>query len=426
MPSTAQSKAKSGKSNIGNHAMKLRIPHTGGQRAIYKHPARFQVVVCGRRWGKTELGKTLAMRELTEDKKHVAWVSPTAKMSGEVWREFLLGLSPIADWISVQEKTIILNNGSKITFWTAENYPTLRGQAFDLVILDEAAMYVDGSKLWNAVVRPALSDRHGKAYFLSTPAGRNWFHDMYLLGDPTSSKYNTSYQSWNFPSNTSPFFPADEFAEVQITSHERFFRQEYMAEFLLDAGEVFKGVFEVSFLEPLEIAYTGNFVLGIDLGRKHDATVIQVMDSDTLTQVDMLVLQTMDFELQKQEIIKVCNKWRPYTVMVEENNFGIALMDMFKDNYDIPIESFYTTSKSKKQIIEQLAVNIREKNVTLLNDQRQITELQAYTFKTSEQGNIKFGAPSGYNDDTVMSLAICLQAALNSSGTFGAGIPLIA
>lgn len=426
MPSTTQSKERSGKKGVSNHAMKLHVPHTGGQRAIYKHPARFQIVVCGRRWGKTELGKTLAMRELSEPGKHVAWVSPTTKMSGEVWREFLVGLSPIADWISVQEKTIILNNFSKMTFWTAENYHTLRGQAFDLAILDEAAMYQDGEQFWNGVLRPALADRHGKAYFLSTPAGRNWFYDLYLLGDPTYVKHHSAYQSWNFPSNTSPYFPEDEFEQVKITSHERFFNQEYLAQFMIDAGEVFKGVHEVSILEALEVAYEGNFVIGIDLGRKHDATVIQVMDADTLTQVDMIILNAMDFQLQKEEIIKACRKWNPYTVLVEENNFGIALLDMFKDEHDIPMESFYTTAKSKKEIIEDLAVYIREKYITLIKDPTQISELQAYTFKTSDSGNIKFGSPSGYHDDTVMSLAICLHAAKTSSGTFGAAIPMIA
>ena len=35
---------------------------TGGQLAIAQHPARFKVVMCGRRWGKTFLGVFLCFK----------------------------------------------------------------------------------------------------------------------------------------------------------------------------------------------------------------------------------------------------------------------------------------------------------------------------------------------------------------------------
>ena len=40
-----------------------------GQAQVLDHPARFKVVACGRRWGKTELGKTTLLRAASGERK---------------------------------------------------------------------------------------------------------------------------------------------------------------------------------------------------------------------------------------------------------------------------------------------------------------------------------------------------------------------
>src|SRR5689334_288184 len=57
------------------------------QQVVYASPARFKVVACGRRWGKTELGKRIAV-EIAQQGKTVWWISPNYGVSLDVWRAF--------------------------------------------------------------------------------------------------------------------------------------------------------------------------------------------------------------------------------------------------------------------------------------------------------------------------------------------------
>jgi hypothetical protein len=67
-------------------------PHSG-QRRILQDMRRFNVLACGRRFGKTTFGIERLVRPALEGYP-VAWFSPTYKMLSEVWRTFSLILGP--------------------------------------------------------------------------------------------------------------------------------------------------------------------------------------------------------------------------------------------------------------------------------------------------------------------------------------------
>jgi hypothetical protein len=64
----------------------------------------------------------------------------------------------------------------RIQLYGSDNPDALRGQYFDLVILDEIAD--QNPKIWNEIIRPALADRKGKAMFIGTPKGQNHFKEL--------------------------------------------------------------------------------------------------------------------------------------------------------------------------------------------------------------------------------------------------------
>ena len=61
-----------------------KLPGSGGQREIAEHPARFKVVCCGRRWGKTLLGVVLCLRTALPGGR-TWWVAPHYKEAREGW-----------------------------------------------------------------------------------------------------------------------------------------------------------------------------------------------------------------------------------------------------------------------------------------------------------------------------------------------------
>ena len=56
-----------------------------GQRKVVDNPARFQVLACGRRWGKTRLGAALCMESALKGGR-AWWVAPSYKMGAVGWR----------------------------------------------------------------------------------------------------------------------------------------------------------------------------------------------------------------------------------------------------------------------------------------------------------------------------------------------------
>ena len=75
------------------------------------------------------------------------------------------------------------------------------------------------------------------------------------------------------------------------------------------------------------------------------------------------------------------------------------------------IQPFLTTSKSKQDIIEQLAVANQNKEVSFLPLDWLKKEFDVFTYEYNPKTrNIKYSAPSGFHDDGIMSSAIGYEA----------------
>lgn len=390
----------------------LTKPHKGGQRAIYRHPARFQIVACGRRFGKTEFGKLIVSEALFRYHTEVWYIAPTYKMSSRVWRDFRFGLAPFATDVSAQDRMMWFPGGdAMLAVWSGEAGDTMRGGAPGLVVIDEAAMITD-PELWQAVIRPALTDRRGRAVFLSTPRGRNWFWDLFMLGlDPLEP----NYKSWNFPSWNNPALPAGEIEEAKRGIPERLFDQEYAAKFLEDAGGVFRRVSAAAYCAYME-PYEGDFVFGVDWGRSHDYTVISVIDRRNAVQVDLDRFSGIGWPLQRQRLVNMYHKWNPSLIVAEYNSFGGPNVEVLQAE-GLPVRPFTMTSTNKGPLIEALAGAIERSELGLLNDRIQTAELQAYEFERSASGMFKYNAPAGAHDDTVIALALAYEGITSSVWT---------
>lgn len=401
-----------------NNVLTIDKPHPA-QLLVYTNDKRFQLVIAGRRFGKTLLGTIISYRTLLKDGGKVAWFSPTHKMYNHIFRKMYEELLPFTTYSNIQDKIIFLNNGSSIQFWSAENYDSIRGQSYDTAILDEAAYYRSG-EIWQAAIRPTLADRKGKAYFLTTPNGRNWVYELYLEGLRDKSEF----QSWNFPSYVSPYFDIAEYEAAKVSMPERIFRQEYDAEFLINTGEVFKNIDQICSLPNLNInPQEGRYIFGIDFGRSEDSTVVTIFDKDKRQMVWLEVIQNMRYLEIMDKIVELYKIWNPINIVVESNAAGKVLVEQMED-LRLPIEPFVTTNRSKEMIIQSLALSFEKKKILCLHDPELMRQLQAFTISKTTSGLTKYAAPKGYHDDYVMSLALA-HYALESSVVFGGGIPIL-
>jgi len=57
-------------------------------------------------------------------------------------------------------------------------------------------------------------------------------------------------------------------------------------------------------------------------------------------------------------------------------------------------------------MINALSIMIENKQIWMPNDPELKREFQSYSYTTTPDGNVKYGAPSGMHDDIVMSIAL--------------------
>ncbi len=205
------------------------------QQQIWDERKRFNVVDCGRRFGKT----TVAVEILAspEDKSSgflngwpMAYGTPTYKMLNEVWREVLDVFSPIIQYKSETEKRIQFTGGGSLDFWSLEDFNTIRGRKYKGWVIDEAAMVRYLKEAWDKVIRATLTDMIGSAWFLSTPKGKNnFFWDLMKM-----SQTFEGWMSWQFPTEANPFIDKQEIEQVRLQLDPLTFAQEYLASFVTE------------------------------------------------------------------------------------------------------------------------------------------------------------------------------------------------
>lgn len=378
-------------------------PHPG-QRQVIAESRRFNVVCMGRRWGKSKLGinrtadpKVLALP--------VGWFSPTYKMLLEMWRDASEMLKPITLRRNVQERRLEFVTGGLLEFWSLDNPDAARGRKYRRIIVDEAAMVPNLMDAWNMVLRPTLADYEGDAWFLSTPKGRNGFWQMWQWGqDPAMP----DWASWQMPTSANPFIAAGEVEAMRQQMPERVYAQEVQAQFLEDAGGVFRKVREAATLEPSQPIphQRSTFVMGVDWAQRHDFTVLSVMDVETRRQVDVDRFNQIDWALQRGRLQAMVEKWGVVAIIAEENSIGGPNIEALQRE-GLPVMAFQTTALTKPPLIESLALAFERSEIAIINDAVQVNELQAYERTVSPvTGRSSYSAPEGMHDDTVMALAL--------------------
>lgn len=381
-------------------------PHAGQMR-IKRERARFNVVDCGRRWGKTFLGIDL-IAEPSVLRDPVAWFSPTYKMLLEVWRTAERILEPITARKSTQDHRIDFVTGGVLEFWSLDHPNAARGRKYKRIIGDEWAMIPNSLDTWNFVLRPTLVDLAGDAYFFSTPKGRNGFWQMWQYGtDPLMAEW----ASWQSPTSENPFIPQSEIEAMRQAMPDRVYRQEILAEFIDDAGGVFRGVMAAATATEQKEAIKGHdYVIGVDWGKHNDFTCIAVIDLTDKALVKMDRFNQIDYMIQTGRLNAICQRFNPIAVIVERNSIGEPLIESLVRS-GLPIKPFNTTNATKAAAIDALTLAFEKNELTIIPDPVLISELQAYEMERLPSGLLRYNAPAGMHDDTVMALAFAWSAA---------------
>jgi len=231
--------------------LELQRPHPA-QQEIINEAKRFNVLVCGRRFGKTALLIDRMVPVLLAGKP-AAWFAPNEKYFDEVWREAKRLLAPVVTRSDSQKKRLELVTGGVLDFWTLHNTDDPgRGRKYALVAVDEAAI-VPSERLrrqWTEAIRPTLTDFQGGAWFASTPKGKGFFEELFQRGVSDDE----DWMAWQKPTTANPFISPVEVEAARIDLPVMVFHQEYLAEFIHEFGAVFK---PATYYDPLGLPRDG-------------------------------------------------------------------------------------------------------------------------------------------------------------------------
>jgi hypothetical protein len=380
-----------------------------GQQYIVDEAERFNILACGRRFGKSLLGLNRVIHTALEGHP-TAYFAPGYRSLEETWEEATSILRPVAKIQRQQRRIKMHDSGGIIEFWPLDTPDRARGRKYKRIVVDEAAVIRRLKAAWTMALRPTLTDLRGDAWFLSTPKGRNFFWECFQRGQEGEH----DWKSWSMPTSANPFIDPTEIESARHDLPERAFLQEYMAEFLVDGGGVFRNVLERACAEPQEQAIEGHsYVIGVDLGRSEDYTVITVIDTTTREVVAIDRFSRIDYTLQRERIRLAIERFNAHAAVVETNSMGWPNIELLI-NENLPIVPFTTTAQSKKFIIEALSLALERNDLRILNDSTLTGELLAFEATAMPSGMFRYSAPEGQHDDCVMSLAFAWAGCLNS------------
>jgi len=367
--------------------IELPTPHIN-QRQILDSNKRFIVVMCGRRFGKSELSQILGITEALKGGS-VAYVTPTYGLA-QVFFERLTKTLPFKNNIS-KLKIYCPNEGS-IEFFTGERLDNLRGRKFHLVIIDEAAFISDLEDGWNNSIRPTLTDYEGRAVFLSTPRGKNFFYSLFM------KQGENDWQSFKFSTYDNPHINPREIDEARIQLPEVVFNQEYLADPAENSANPFGNAFIRRCIKPMSAQPIVCY--GIDLAKSVDFTVIIGLDNaGNVAYFDR-------FQLDWHNTKETIKRLPPAPIVVDSTGVGDPILeDLLREG--VNIEGLKFTSQSKQQLMEGLSSAIQQGRIGFPEGVI-VDELDVFEYQFTANG-VRYSAPSGFHDDTVMALALAWQ-----------------
>jgi phage terminase large subunit-like protein len=297
----------------------------------------------------------------------------------------------------------MLNDGKEIAFRSADNPDSLRGPNLDWFYIDEAAMCGhDAMLIMLGRLRGSgnIPRQNLRGWATTTPRGKNWVWQMFANGDPSE------FALIRASTRTNTYLPADFIKSVEGSYSERWRAQELEGEFVDDNGSVFRGVRECATSAKLDKGGDGRtYIAGLDWGRSNDYTVLTVFDARDKREVFKDRFNQIDYTVQRNRIRAVHERFGITTIIAEANSMGQPNIEMLLRD-GLPVQSFTTTNATKATIIEALALAFERREIGILNDDVCINELQAFEMERMTSGMMRYGAPSGMHDDTVMSMAL--------------------
>ena len=416
-------------------------PHAG-QQQVHDSKAKEKWEEAGRRFGKSrggvgELGENLFQwyQDVVADKRadglipgfHSWIVVPNFPQGRQVWSE-LKSLIPgkLVLHIDEDDKTLTLKgpkskhkddmiNNAFIELKSAHDPDSLQTVGLDFLWVMESQDVSDRAA--NEKLRPTLRSpgRYQKALYEGIPSmwPDHWFRRGCTFARARSSKRHAYF---HFTVYDNPLLSPEELEAIEDDRElmtDTAWKRMYMAEFNINAG-FFKGIDGCIASDVLDQPIPGSqYVAGLDFGVSQDATVLNIMDSDSRQVVNRYRWDSTSWPVMREHIIALHAEWNFWRVACDTSNMGGIAMYQELVDANLPCEAYSFQGETRQNLLGRLQVAIERSSIQFPNIKTLIRELRMFQYiRIQGQGGVvryRVQAPHGEHDDEVMALALAVQ-----------------
>ncbi len=310
------------------------------------HPAldkyRFAVIVAHRRYGKTvgminELSKSAIKNTLISPQ--FAYVAPFRNQAKMIAWNYLKYYTSAIPGRKVNESDLFIELpskhknavGARIYIIGADKPDALRGTYWDGVVLDEYAQIKP--ELWGEVIRPALADRKGFAYFIGTPKGQNQFYEIYQKAQRSEEWFTCLYRA-----DESGVLDEAELKSMMKDMTKIEIRQELYCDFTASASEVVIPIDLVTEAAHRTLVSRDVIgmptVLGVDVARYGDDSTVIFARQGLMLHKPRVYRELNVTEVVDRVILAIAD-YRPEIVFIDVGNMGAGVIDRLRQlGYD--------------------------------------------------------------------------------------------
>jgi len=344
--------------------------------------------------------------------ERVAWVGPWYKRT-RLGYQHICGF--LKDWISagfakasdVALTIDVLKTTSgrvgHLECFSGETYDVIYGEAFDRVVIDEATRHPEG--VFHAA-RSTVTATGGKIRiaFNTDRGARHWaireFFRAQRGDEPT-------YGWLTMPTSSSPYVLPEDIEQARRTLPNKVFEALYNAKVTEDGASVFQDVRKCIAGTLMEPFPGRSYVVGVDLARRHDYTVISVMDRGARHLVYHKRLHGQPWRAQREVIKDVAKRYNNAKVYGDSTGVGDPNIEELQHD-GVNAEGVHLHQGMKRDLIEKLIVAIENTQITFPYIDEIISELETFEYAATAKGAVQYQAPEGFHDDCVVSLALAV------------------
>ena len=349
-------------------------------------------------------------------------LSPTLKQGKNIYKSIINAISGcgIIKSKNATDLFITLINGSSISIKSAEQKESLRGETCTGILCIDECAYIS-SEVYN-IVKPWYDFHKAVTLMVSTPFVKSgFFWEYYNHG--LNREYNCVSIDWSdekYQDDMDFILPPSKLEEYKKLLPKNVFLTDYLGIFIDDDGTVFTDFKKC--INKNEIKDSDKLYLGIDwaAGVESDDTVIVAFNQyGKQVYLDYFNKLTPTQQIDRIEKFIVQYKNQIVVVQTELNSLGTPLTDFLKNRPQLKtiinkFVGFNTTNQSKNAIVQNLQLAFEQKEIEILEDEKQSRELATYTAEyNAKTRNVSYNAPNGLHDDICIAMMLAYDAYKN-------------